>query len=117
MILFPCILTLDVKSILKLLRYGDDRYVNKIKYQVYYYTAKNNVISPDFLVWKFCRKTIRPKLCGNCAFPQSFHTRKSDEITIFFPVLALSNHLLWYGCMKEKEIQLSYLSEISNYLS
>ena len=34
-------------------------------------TAKNTVILPDFLVWKFCRKAqfpqpIRPKLCGNC---------------------------------------------------
>ena len=28
----------------------------------------------------------RPKLCGNCAFPQSFHTRKLDEITVFFVV-------------------------------
>ena len=27
---------------------------------------------------------IRPKLCGNCAFSQNFHTRKSGEITVFF---------------------------------
>ena len=25
-----------------------------------------------------------PKLCGNCAFPQNFHTRKLGEITIFY---------------------------------
>ena len=29
---------------------------------------------------------IRTKLCGNCAFPRNFHTRKLGEITIFFAV-------------------------------
>ena len=28
----------------------------------------------------------RPKLCGDCAFKQNFHTRKLDEITLFFAV-------------------------------
>ena len=28
----------------------------------------------------------RPKLCGNCAFPKNFHTRKSGEITVYFAV-------------------------------
>ena len=37
-------------------------------------TAKNTVYSPNFLVWNFC---------GNCAFPQNFHTRKLREITVF----------------------------------
>ena len=46
-------------------------------------TAKNTVTSPDFMVWKFCGKANRPKLCGKCAFPQNFHTRKSGEITVF----------------------------------
>ena len=32
------------------------------------------------------QNAIRPKLCGNCAFPQNFHTRKSGEITVFFAV-------------------------------
>ena len=36
------------------------------------------MISPDFLVWKFC---------GKAQFPQYFHTRKSCEITVFFAVL------------------------------
>ena len=27
-----------------------------------------------------------PKLCGKCAFPQNFHTRKVGEITLFFAV-------------------------------
>ena len=29
---------------------------------------------------------IRPKLSGNCAFSQNFHTRKSGEITVFYAV-------------------------------
>ena len=32
-------------------------------------TAKNTVILPNFLV-------CRPKLCGNCAFPQNFYTKE-----------------------------------------
>ena len=41
-----------------------------------------------FLVWKFCGKTQFPHfLCGNCAFPQNFHTRKLGEITAFYAVL------------------------------
>ena len=31
---------------------------------------------------------IRPKLCGNCAFPQNFHTRKLGETTAFHKVFA-----------------------------
>ena len=29
---------------------------------------------------------IGPKLCGNCAFLQNFHTRKLGEITVFYAV-------------------------------
>ena len=32
-------------------------------------------ILPNFL-------TNSPKLCGNCAFPQNFHTRKLGEISV-----------------------------------
>ena len=31
-----------------------------------------------------------PKLYGNCAFLQSFHTRKSGEITLFYAVCGIS---------------------------
>ena len=31
-------------------------------------------------------KSDRPKLCGNCAFPQNFHTRKLGENTVFYAV-------------------------------
>ena len=37
-------------------------------------TAKNTVISLNFMVWKF-------------AFPQNFHTMKLGEITVFFAVI------------------------------
>ena len=53
-------------------------------------TVKNTVILPNFLVWIFCGKAQfranRLKLCGNCAFPQNFHTRKLDEELVFFAV-------------------------------
>ena len=50
-------------------------------------TASNTLISLNFQVWKFCGKASnRRKLCGNCAFPQNFHTRKFREITVFYAV-------------------------------
>ena len=32
-----------------------------------------------------------PKLCGNCAFPQIFHTMKLGEISVFFAVLVFDS--------------------------
>ena len=29
-------------------------------------------------------RAIHPKLYGNCAFPQNFHTRELDEITVTY---------------------------------
>ena len=77
-----------------------------IIYQEVSSTAKNTVISPDFLVWKFYGKAqfphsfrrIRPKLCRNPTFPQNFHTRKSDEITVFFAVINVTFQLI--SCQK-----------------
>ena len=47
----------------------------------------NAVISPNFLEWKFCGNAqfpkIHPKLCGNCVFPQNFHTRKLGKDSYF----------------------------------
>ena len=47
---------------------------------------KNAVILPNFPVGKLCGKAQFLhsfgrclKLCGNCAFPQNFHTRKLGE--------------------------------------
>ena len=31
----------------------------------------------------------RLKICGNCAFPQNFHTRKLGEISVFYAVQKL----------------------------
>ena len=44
---------------------------------------KNTVISTHFPMPKFYGKAQfpnRPKLCGNCVFPQNFHTRKLPGI-------------------------------------
>ena len=51
-------------------------------------TAKNTVISPDFLVWKFCRKSQFLHSFGQFAHHifHNFYTRKSGEITVFFAV-------------------------------
>ena len=53
------------------------------------------------MVWKFHGNTQFarsftancPKLSRNSAFPQNFHTRKLDEILIFYAVL-LNKHLM-----------------------
>ena len=45
-------------------------------------TAKNTVFSPS------------PELCGNCSFPQNFHTRKLGEIAVFFAVTISFYHVL-----------------------
>ena len=65
-------------------------------------TAKNTVISPNFLVCTFCGKAQFPqKLCGNCAFPQNFYSRKLGEITVFFPQCKdrWKDHLVSYSSL------------------
>ena len=39
--------------------------------------------------------TIRPKLYGNCAFPQNFNARKLGEITVFSTVFKPTQNLGW----------------------
>ena len=39
------------------------------------------IVSAEFQV-------IRTKLCGNCAFPQNFQTRKLGEINVFCAMLS-----------------------------
>ena len=43
-------------------------------------------------------RTIRRKLCGNCAFPQNVHTMKLGKIAVFFAVLIVSygDHLFFF---------------------
>ena len=36
---------------------------------------------------------IKLSNCGNCAFPQNFHTKKLGEITVFFAVYKLLKSL------------------------
>ena len=38
-------------------------------------------------------RAIRPKLCGNCSFPQNFHTRKLGETTVFYEVNGIGSLL------------------------
>ena len=52
--------------------------------------VKYHNFTKNFLVWKFCRAQFERhsfSICGNCAFPQNFHTRKLGEIRIFYAVL------------------------------
>ena len=51
-------------------------------------TAKNTVISPNFLVWKYCGKVQSPHSFGRiaCAFSQNLHIRKLGEVTVYFAV-------------------------------
>ena len=58
------------------------------------FTAKNTLISPNFLVRKFCGKAQFPHSFGRFArnyaeteFPQNFHSWKSGEIAVFFAVI------------------------------
>ena len=46
----------------------------------------------------------RPKLCGNCTFPQNFHTRKLVEITVFFAAAAnWYSHSAFWKIQKKSE--------------
>ena len=40
----------------------------------------------------------RPKLCGNCVFPQNFHTRKLGKITVFLQWNLQSSYWRDYFC-------------------
>ena len=49
-----------------------------------------------------------PKLCGNCVFPQNFHTRKSGEITIQ-NIIVLAKSMIKFD--KETNIFVRYNEE------
>ena len=44
---------------------------------------------------------IRPKLCGNCAFPENFYTKKLGEIRVYYAV---------YGIKMQQLLSESYWS-------
>ena len=50
---------------------------------------KTAYYNKEFCAAKFLWKDTVPGNCGNCAFPQSFQTRKLGEITGFFAVLSI----------------------------
>ena len=68
---------------------------------VFLHTAKNPVISPNFLGWKFCGKAqflhsfgrIARNYAETVPVPQNFHTTKLGEITGFFAVTDMRNLL------------------------
>ena len=45
-------------------------------------------------------RTIRPKLYGDCTFPQNFHTMKLEEITVFYEAFYIHvNFLQFLKCI------------------
>ena len=59
-------------------------------------------------------RAIRPKLCGNCAFPQNFHTAELGEITVFYAVRLLKLVSSNVYCRKLQSLTIKSL--ISNVL-
>ena len=61
-------------------------------------TAENTVISPNFLVQKFCGKVqfrysfgwLNRNYAENCSFPQNFYTRKLGKANVFYAVKCTS---------------------------
>ena len=51
-------------------------------------TAKNTLISSNFLVWEFCGKAPFPHSFGQIARNYA-HTRKLGDITAFFTVIVM----------------------------
>ena len=51
-------------------------------------TALNTVVSPNFLVWKFCAEAQFPQSLGRfvCVSLQNFHTRKLGETIVLYAV-------------------------------
>ena len=66
----------------------------------WFFTVKNPLISPNFLVWKFC---------GKAQFPHSFHTRKLGEVTGFLGVFPFRFYVVQtfkqFQCYKKKHTQ------------
>ena len=98
-------------------------WISKIRYlwkNNFNTTAKNAINSPNFLVWKFSGKTQFPhsfgKLCRKYAFPQNFHPRKLVEITVFFSVYLIGNHLKVFRRICWEHEVLLKLNAITNAL-
>ena len=68
---------------------GQDKHVLKT------HTAKNIVISSNFLVWKFY---------GKAQFPHSFGEIALDEITVFLVVLVVTVKLVYHSSNRAQVI-------------
>ena len=56
----------------------------------------------------FCKNAVsakyranRPRFCRNCAFPQNFHNRKLDKISVFYAVLFMSLQIVLVNILSE----------------
>ena len=58
--------------------------------------------------------TIRPKLRGNCAFPQNFHTRKLGAISVFYAVLNTENCFSKFHVLRNAFIEVAFTSFKTN---
>ena len=76
-----------------------------------FYIAKNTVISSNFLVWKFCRKTQFPYSFGAdspfLCLSTKFAHRKLGEITIFVAVL----HFHFFQVKEPKNIDFDQVAD------
>ena len=75
-------------------------------------TAKNIVISPNFLVWKFCGKANRPKLCVNCAFHKIFTPGNQVKLRFFRSV---KHKVIWDPLIEHDSIGLPLRKFNENY--
>ena len=62
-------------------------------------TAQNSEISPNFLLWKFCKSIvcvevflIHPQLGRNCMFQQYFNSKKLVKTTVFYALKQEQKH-------------------------
>ena len=65
-------------------------------------------------MWEFCGNVQcphRPKLYGNCAFWQNFHTMKLGEITVFYavPLFKYDYYLIAYWIRLLRELTLKFI--------
>ena len=60
------------------------------------------------MLWRF-DLPLYMQQCGNCAFPQNFHTRKLSEITVFF----VAQDAVWLHCISLTSLWFSQLKTLS----
>ena len=87
-------------------------------------TAQNVVISPNFMVWKFCRKAQFPHSFGRIArnyaetvpFRKNAHTTKLVEITVFY-AMTLRRMILCADINHDRLINFPFKGTFDNYMA